>query len=169
MSEQNRLATVKNATDLLGVVSSLNPNKAITVAELQEMAPKCIATCDADNADMDYALKINGGNLVLVNNLSQKEVTINCGYGRLYLKEGMKGGWFIVEESSGSLSRIEFQSPQFNGSVYFDWMKRNGEFSYSYAGSNSMTIVYDEDNYMEVKSSVADQVGNIYYLTITSD
>ena len=169
MSEQNRLATVKNATDLLGVASSLNPNKAITVAELQEMAPKCIATCDADNADMDYALKINGGNLVLVNNLSQKEVTINCGYGWLYLKEGMKGGWFIAEESSGSLSRIEFQSPQFNGSVYFDWMKRNGEFSYSYAGSNSMTIVYDEDNYMEVKSSVADQVGNIYYLTITSD
>lgn len=169
MSEQNRLATVKNATDLLGVASSLNPNKAITVAELQEMAPKCIATCDADNADMDYALNINGGNLVLVNNLSQKEVTINCGYGWLYLKEGMKGGWFIAEESSGSLSRIEFQSPQFNGSVYFDWMKRNGEFSYSHAGSNSLTIIYDEDNYMEVKSSVANQVGNIYYLTITAD
>lgn len=106
---------------------------------------------------------------MLVNNLSQKEVTINCGYGWLYLKEGMKGGWFIAEESSGSLSRIEFQSPQFNGSVYFDWMKRNGEFSYSHAGSNSLTIIYDEDNYMEVKSSVANQVGNIYYLTITAD
>lgn len=169
MSEQNRLATVKNATDLLGVMSSLNSNKAITVAELQEMAPKCIATCDADNADMDYALKVNGGNLVLVNNLSQKEITINCGYGWLYLKEGMRGGWFIAEESSGSLSRIEFQSHKFNGSVYFDWMKRSGEFSYSYAGSNSLTIIYDEDNYMEVKSSVADQVGNIYYLTITAD
>lgn len=169
MSEQNRLATVKNATDLLGVASSLNPNKAITVAELQEMAPKCIATCDENNFDMNYVLVEGGGNLVLVNNLSRKAITINAGYGFLELKDGMYGGWFIAEESSGSLSRIEFQSPQFNGSVYFDWMKRNGEFSYSYAGSNSLTIIYDEDNYMEVKSSVANQVGNIYYLTITAD
>lgn len=55
MSEQNRLATVKNATDLLGVAASLNPNKAITVSELQAMAPVQIATCDVDNADMNYA------------------------------------------------------------------------------------------------------------------
>lgn len=168
MSEQNRLATVKNATDLLGVVSSLNPNKAITISELQAMAPVQIATCDVDNADMDYALSVNGGNLVLVNNLSEKEITINCGYGWLYLKDGMKGGWFVAEDSSGALSKIDFIAPTFNGSVYFHWMKRNGDFSYSLAGSNSLTLVIDEDNSMEI-NNVQSQVGNIYYLNITAD
>lgn len=170
MSEQNRLATVKNAIDLLGVMSSSNPNKAITVAELQEMAPKCIATCDADNADMNYALVEGGVNLVLVNNLSRKAITINAGYGFLELKDGMYGGWFTAEDSSGEIFTIVFTESKFKGSAVVYWMKKDGSnFIYKSEGSTNKLINIGQEAILNVNNYVRSQVGNIYYIVLTED
>lgn len=170
MSEQNRLATVKNATDLLGVAASLNPNKAITVSELQVMAPVQIATCDVDNANMDYALVNGGGNLVLVNNLTRKGIKINAGYGNLELRDGMYGGWFTAEESSGDVSTIVFSDSEFNGNAEVNWMRKDGSnFIYKFEGNTNKTIRVGQEAILTVNSYVRPQVGNIYYIILTED
>lgn len=170
MSEQNRLATVKNATDLLGVAASLNPNKTITVSELQAMAPVQIATCDVDNADMNYAFIEGGGNLVLVNNLTKKGIKINAGYGNLELKDGMYGGWFTAEESSGEVSTIVFSDSEFNGNAEVNWMRKDGSnFIYKFEGNINKTIRVGQEAILNVNSYVGPQVGNIYYIILTED
>lgn len=170
MSEQNRLATVKNATDLLGVAASLNPNKAITVSELQVMAPVQIATCDVDNANMNYALVSGGGNLVLVNNLTRKGIKINAGYGTLELRDGMYGGWFTAEESSGDVSTIVFSDSEFNGNAEVNWMRKDGSnFIYKFEGNTNKTIRVGQEAILTVNSYVRPQVGNIYYIILTED
>ena len=170
MSEQNRLATVKNATDLLGVAASLNPNKAITVSELQVMAPVQIATCDVDNANMNYALVNGGGNLVLVNNLTRKGIKINAGYGNLELRDGMYGGWFIAEKSSGEVSTIVFSDSEFNGNAEVNWMRKDGSnFIYKFEGNTNKTIRAGQEAILTVNSYVRPQVGNIYYIILTED
>ena len=170
MSEQNCLATVKKCTDLLGVVSSLNPNKVITVSELQAMAPVQIATCDVDNADMNYAFIEGGGNLVLVNNLTKKGIKINAGYGNLELKDGMYGGWFTAEESSGEVSTIVFSDSEFNGNAEVNWMRKDGSnFIYKFEGNINKTIRVGQEAILNVNSYVGPQVGNIYYIILTED
>ena len=170
MSEQNRLATVKNATDLLGVASSLNLNKAITVSELQAMVPVQIATCDADNANMNYALVNGEGNLVLVNNLTRKGIKINAGYGNLELRDGMYGGWFTAEESSGVVSTIVFSDSEFNGNAEVNWMRKDGSnFIYKFEGSTNKTIIVGQEAILTVNSYVRPQVGNIYFIILTED
>lgn len=170
MSEQNRLATVKNAIDLLGVASSLNPNKAITVSELQAMAPVQIATCDVDNADMNYAFVEGGGNLVLVNNLTKKGIKINAGYGNLELKDGMYGGWFTAEESSGEVFTIVFTESSFKGTATVYWMRKDSSnFIYKFEGSSNKAINVAQEAILSVNSYVRSQVGNIYYIVLTED
>lgn len=67
MSESNRLATVSEALEKLGVTSSLSPNKAITVAELEELISKATISKESIEDILNY-MKVSEGNLVIVVN-----------------------------------------------------------------------------------------------------
>ena len=110
MIKENSIATVTEALEKIGKSSTLSPNKAITVAELEELRsqlPKGLATTDPSNPAMIAEVMASPSyNLLLIENHTLKAININCGYSNISIDEGMYGGWMSAEDSSGSTDRI---------------------------------------------------------------
>lgn len=170
MSESNRLATVREALEKLGLSSTLSPNKAITVAELEELIsqlPKGLATTDHSNPAMiAEVMGLPSYNLLLIENHTLKAININCGYSNISIDEGMYGGWMSAEDSSGSTDRITFNQ-LFDGYATVRFMRRTGPYQYSDAGQKSVQLTNSGYDQISVPSQVAGIGGHIYCVQIT--
>ena len=169
----NQLAKVSDATQALGVTSSLSPNKAITVSEMEELlksAPqKAVTSENYHNMIYNLIAASSTSNaserLAFVQNLNGKKAQVRSGYGQINLGDGSYGGWYSIPNASGWDSvYITAYDKAIIATVVM--MKKIGSYSYTKVVDKIINVSANSTSEVRDDSYQLSGAGHIYYVTL---
>lgn len=170
----NQLAKVSDATKATGVSSSLNPNKCITLSEMEDLlksAPQKAVTSESYH-NMIYNLIAASSTsnaserLAFVQNLNGKKAQVRSGYGQIDLGDGSYGGWYSIPNASGWDSvYVTAYDKAITATVVM--MKKTGAYTYTKVVEKTINVSANGTSEVRDDSYQLSGAGHIYYVLLT--